>query len=142
MPGWRTLFARTETTEEGDESACLLPALVEGQCLQCERGERLDKQTQPPKPYTDATLLAAMTGVARHVSDPALKLILKETDGLGTEATRAGILELLFKRQFLCRQGKAIHATEAGAALVAALPEAAVRPDMTALWERDRNNFV
>ncbi len=136
-PGWRTLFSRAETAETQDEASPLLPRLSEGQSLQCERGERLDKQTQPPKPYTDATLLAAMTGVSRHVSDPALKLILRETDGLGTEATRAGILELLFKRQFLCKQGKAIHATEAGAALVAALPAAAVKPDMTALWERD-----
>ena len=76
-----------------------------------------------------------MTGIARFVQDAELRKVLRETDGLGTEATRAGIIELLFKRGFLQRQGKQIHATEAGKALIAALPEELSRPDMTAHWE-------
>ena len=76
-----------------------------------------------------------MTGIARFVKDPAIKGILKETDGLGTEATRASIIELLFKRQFLARQGKQIKATEAGKSFILALPEAMTAPDMTAHWE-------
>jgi DNA topoisomerase-3 len=76
-----------------------------------------------------------MTGIARYVNDAAIKKILKESDGLGTDATRAGIIELLFKRGFLQRQGKAITATEVGIALINALPEMATLPDMTAQWE-------
>ena len=55
-----------------------------------------------------------MTGIARYVSNPEIKKVLRDTDGLGTEATRAGIIELLFKREFLSRKGKEIRATEVG----------------------------
>ena len=82
-----------------------------------------------------AILLAAMTGIARFVKDLQIRKILKETDGLGTEATRAGIIELLFKRQFLIRKGKQIHSTATGRALIQSLPESATLPDMTAQWE-------
>ena len=130
-PGWRALMGK----EAQDENEGQLPPLTPGEVLQCERGELLEKMTQPPKAFTDASLLAAMTGIARFVQDPALRKVLRETDGLGTEATRAGIIELLFKRGFLIRQGKQIHASEVGKALIAALPEDLSRPDMTAHWE-------
>ncbi|MBV1920365.1 MAG: hypothetical protein KUG73_06760, partial [Pseudomonadales bacterium] len=61
--------------------------------------------------------------------------ILKDTDGLGTEATRAGILDLLFKRDYLTRQGKQIRSTAAGRGLIGSLPTSATTPDMTAQWE-------
>jgi len=76
-----------------------------------------------------------MTGIARFVKDPEIKKILRETDGLGTEATRAGIIELLFKRQFLTRQGKSIRSTPIGQNLILSLPESVSMPDMTAHWE-------
>lgn len=112
-----------------------LPALSKGDVLHCQRGEVLDKETTPPDAFTDATLLAAMTGINRFVQDPDIKSILKETDGLGTEATRASIIELLFKRDFLYREGKQIHATQTGTALISALPKETTVPDMTAKWE-------
>ncbi|MFC6673628.1 DNA topoisomerase III [Marinobacterium aestuariivivens] len=133
-PGWKTLFGR-QGQDDDREAQQLLPALEAGQVLQCERGELLEKMTQPPKPFTDATLLAAMTGIARFVEDAEVRRILKDTDGLGTEATRAGIIELLFRRGFLERQGKAIRATAAGRGLIDSLPEQATLPDMTARWE-------
>jgi DNA topoisomerase-3 len=92
--------------------------------------------TQAPKSFTDATLLAAMTGIARYVQDPEIRKTLRETDGLGTEATRAGIIDLLFRRRFLVRQGKSIKGTPTGRALILALPATATTPDMTALWEQ------
>ena len=101
----------------------------------CEKGEVVERQTQPPRHFTDATLLSAMTGIARFVQDKDLKKILRATDGLGTEATRAGIIELLFKRGFLTKKGRYIHSTDAGKALFHSLPEMATRPDMTAHWE-------
>jgi len=112
-----------------------LPIVKKGQILYCERGEVVSKKTQPPKPFTDATLLSAMTGIARFVQDKELKKILRETDGLGTEATRAGIIELLFKRGFLTKKGRNIHSTETGQILISALPDIATQPDMTAHWE-------
>ncbi|QSX28816.1 DNA topoisomerase III [Shewanella cyperi] len=137
-PGWKPLFGQQLEEDEGQSN---LPALNANEPLHCERGELLSKQTQPPKHFTDATLLAAMTGIARYVQSADIKKILKETDGLGTEATRAGIIELLFKRGFLVRQGKQILATDAGKGLIASLPEVATTADMTALWESRLNGI-
>ena len=61
--------------------------------------------------------------------------MLRQTDGLGIEATRADIIELLFKRGYLRRQGKTIFSTITGQALINALPQVATHPDLTALWE-------
>ncbi len=135
--GWCALFPR-KVNKDSDENGIdrqSIPVLTVGQVLKCERGEVKGKQTSPPKHFTEATLLAAMTGIARFVRDDRLRHVLKETDGLGTEATRAGILELLFKRRFLRRKGKQILATAEGTQLIGALPEDAVWPDMTAQWE-------
>ena len=112
-----------------------LPYLEKGMVLTCTKGEVVQKHTTPPAHFTDATLLAAMTGISRYVKDSQIKKILKETDGLGTEATRAGIIELLFKRRFLKRERKAIKATETGLALISVLPVGLSSPDLTAKWE-------
>ncbi|MBE9397117.1 DNA topoisomerase III [Pontibacterium sp. N1Y112] len=132
--GWKILLGK-QTPDKDDAEQQTLPALTQGQNLHSERGEVIEKITQPPKYFTDATLLAAMTGISRYVTDSDIRKVLKDTDGLGTEATRAGIIELLFKRGFLSREGKAIRATEAGGGLVDALPDSASKPDMTAHWE-------
>lgn len=138
--GWKVLFRSKNYQNDNDnpnnESNGVLTKLVKkGESVQCVDTELLNKETQPPKPFTDATLLSAMTGIARFVKDPEIKKILRETDGLGTEATRAGIIELLFKRQFLTRQGKTIRSTPVGRNLILSLPEMMSMPDMTAHWE-------
>lgn len=117
------------------QEAPVLPKLHQGQALKSLVPEIRERNTSPPPPFTEATLLSAMTGISRFVKDPELKKVLRETDGLGTEATRAGIIELLFKRGFLTRSGKTVLSTEAGRALIQALPELATQPDMTARWE-------
>ncbi|TBM20854.1 DNA topoisomerase III [Hafnia paralvei] len=131
--GWRALLGAKERDDEDEGSP--LPVVAKGDELLCEKGELMERQTQPPRPFTDATLLSAMTGIARFVQDKELKKILRATDGLGTEATRAGIIELLFRRTFLYKKGRYIHSSEAGRALIHCLPEIAARPDMTADWE-------
>lgn len=131
--GWRALLGAKERDEDNDGTP--LPVVAKGDELLCEKGEVVERQTQPPRHFTDATLLSAMTGIARFVQDKELKKVLRATDGLGTEATRAGIIELLFKRTFLVKKGRYIHSTDAGRALIHALPEMAGRPDMTAHWE-------
>ncbi|REL25461.1 DNA topoisomerase III [Thalassotalea euphylliae] len=147
--GWKSLFGGEKNTnsEDGQQSASpalaqLLSQLTQGQTLYCQQGHLREKQTEPPKHFTDASLLAAMTGIARFVTDKSLKAILKETDGLGTEATRAGIIDLLFKRGFLARQGKQIHATDTGKGLIDALPIDCTQPDMTARWESSLNQIA
>ncbi|MEX1056252.1 MAG: DNA topoisomerase, partial [Natronospirillum sp.] len=135
-PGWKALFpSARKASDDAAAPALPLPNLSQGEALQSLQAECLEKHTTPPKPFTEATLLAAMTGISRFVHDAALKSVLKDTDGLGTEATRAGIIELLFKRGFLLRQGKNIQATPAGKALIHALPERITAPDLTARWE-------
>ncbi|TCV99945.1 DNA topoisomerase III [Biostraticola tofi] len=131
--GWRSLLGSKERDEENDGTP--LPIVAKGYSLLCERGEVVARETQPPRPFTDASLLSAMTGIARFVQDKQLKKILRATDGLGTEATRAGIIELLFKRGFLFKKGRAIHASPTGRGLIHALPDSAASPDMTAQWE-------
>ncbi|CAH9059833.1 DNA topoisomerase 3 [Pseudoalteromonas sp. CIP111854] len=131
--GFKVLFTKQSKDEESLSS--FLPPLQQGQKVQCVDGQVQEKHTQPPQYYTDATLLSAMTGINRYVKDSEIKKILKETDGLGTEATRAGIIELLFKRDFLRREGKQIRASEVGHAMVDMLPESLTLPDRTALWE-------
>ncbi|MEH6571235.1 MAG: DNA topoisomerase, partial [Halioglobus sp.] len=136
--GWKALFP---TRKEGHKNEpalnTSLPSLKKRDACLCEKGQVLEKQTTPPKSFDDASLLAAMTGIARYVQDPDLRKVLKETDGLGTEATRAGIIELLFTREFLQRSGKQIRSTPAGRGLIHSLPEIAATPDMTARWETE-----
>ncbi len=112
-----------------------LPALRAGQQVHSLQADVVDRETAPPARFTDATLLAAMAGIGRFVDDDALRKVLRDTDGLGTEATRAGIIELLFARGFLTRVGRHIESTSTGRILIQALPPAATLPDMTARWE-------
>lgn len=129
VAGWKPLF----TTRD---EAPPLPPLTEGEPATVDAAGIDDKQTRPPEPFTDASLIKAMMHIARYVDDPAVKRTLRDTDGLGTEATRAGIIETLLTRGYLVRQGGALRATRTGQALIAALPEAATRPERTALWEQ------
>lgn len=145
--GWKVLI-NSEKNHQGlsgdmiHEDRVFLPELAKGDVLDCSDAELREKMTQHPKPFNDAMLLSAMTGISRFVQDKNIRRILRETDGLGTEATRASIIELLFKRQFLERRGQNIHASETGRALISALPERVTTPDMTARWEAALNDIV
>jgi DNA topoisomerase-3 len=146
--GWKVMFQSSKpksnanpNSEHDSFSEQLLPRLKQGETLHCEHGLIAEKVTVAPKAYNDASLLSAMTGIARFVQNTDIKKILKETDGLGTEATRAGIIDLLFNRGFLQRIGKNITATEVGTSLINALPKMATTPDMTAQWEATLNDI-
>ncbi|MCG6657904.1 DNA topoisomerase III [Halomonas campisalis] len=128
-PGWKPLF----TTRD---EAPPLPPLSEGERCRVEQTGVEDRETRPPEPFTDASLIKAMMNIARYVDEPAVRRTLRDSDGLGTEATRAGIIETLLQRGYLVRQGKTLRATRLGSALIASLPEAATRPERTALWEQ------
>ncbi|SFR77739.1 DNA topoisomerase-3 [Marinobacter daqiaonensis] len=134
-PGWKALEPRQRENNGGTTPRAPLPRLEKGDDVTCTDASVKERLTQPPSHFTDATLLSAMTNIARFVADPELRKTLRDTDGLGTEATRAAIIETLFRRDYLYREGRFIRATEKGRDLIHALPESISQPDMTALWE-------
>lgn len=79
----------------------VLPPLNKGDNCIVNGAAVEDKKTSPPPPFTEGTLIAAMKNAASFVSDPKLKKVLRDNAGLGTEATRAGVLETLFSRHYL-----------------------------------------
>lgn len=133
--GWKQLWPPLK------EPKATLPVLQQGQLLWSGEPMLEEKATQPPAYFNDASFLSALTGIARFVQDPELKAILRDTDGLGTEATRASMIELLFKRRYAERQGKVIRPTELGRRVIAALPDAVTTPDLTARWERQLSDI-
>jgi len=142
-PGWTSLgkASKEEDWEEktaDDEESGNIPVYQKNEKTQCEQAEVVSRTTKPPKPYTDGTLIAAMTRVHAFVDDPKLKARLRETSGIGTEATRAGIIETLLKREYIERRKKELRATEQGVQLVQMLRTVAptvVDPGTTAIWE-------
>ena len=137
-PGW-TKLGEQEDDEDGTPSESgKLPMLAEGQTLQCIEATVVARRTAPPKPYTDGTLIAAMTGIHKLVTDQKLKARLKETAGLGTEATRASMIEVLITREYAERKKKEIHPTGRGVQLIDMLRRVAPEladPGTTALQE-------
>ncbi len=137
-PGWRRALPEALTPAKGREAppAQALPALREGQDCRVTGVTLKDLWTQPPKPFTEGDLIKAMKNVAKLVDDPRLKQKLKDTTGIGTEATRAGIIQGLLDRGYLLKQGKALAATPAAFSLIDAVPRAIADPGTTAIWEQ------
>ena len=133
--GWCKASPAAVSDEEQEAQAPALPALREGETVTLTEVRACRKESEPPRAFTDATLMQAMVNIAAHVSDPHVKAILTEADGIGTPATRPAIIETLFERGYVERRGKSIVTTPIGRALVAGLPMAATTPDMTAEWE-------
>lgn len=133
--GWKSLFGKMADDDDKIDEA-VLPAMRAGQVCQVQGAEQKALQTKPPAPYNDGTLIAAMTNAAAFVTDAALKKVLKENAGIGTEATRAGIIDTLVKRGFLVREKKALRSTPLGRNLVDVLPGTLTNPGLTALWEQ------
>ncbi|MHC6226269.1 DNA topoisomerase III [Pseudomonas sp. X10] len=137
-PGWRRALPEALTPGKGREAppAQVLPALRQGQDCAVLGLHLKDLWTQPPKPFTEGDLIKAMKNVAKLVDDPRLKQKLKDTTGIGTEATRAGIIQGLLDRGYLVKQGKALCATPAAFSLIDAVPRAIADPGTTAIWEQ------
>ncbi|EEW3541418.1 type IA DNA topoisomerase [Escherichia coli] len=140
-------FLGTETTNEdesdNDDSAFeQLCKIRTGETLTTKEVVVNEKKTTPPPLFTEASLLAALVRVADFVTDPVIKKLLKDKDkdkkdehgGIGTPATRAAMLEALKKRNYITLEKGKLIPTDTGCALIDALPDIAVNPDMTALW--------
>ena len=137
--GWRQVLATPEPdAADGVEAqrSQVLPPMVSGLRCGVEQVELKALKTLPPKPYTQGELVKAMKGVAKLVDDPRLKQKLKETTGIGTEATRASTITGLLDRGYLLRKGRTIRASDAAFTLIDAVPAAIADPGMTAIWEQ------
>ena len=140
-PGWRMLFADKDkkAVEQGEASANdvgdgILPAFTVGESGS-HAPSATKKQTQPPKLYTEGTLLRAMESAGRTVDDEDLREAMKE-NGIGRPSTRAAIIETLFKRHYIARKGKSIIALPAGIELIATINEELLKSaKLTGLWE-------
>lgn len=135
--GWKVLepSARRPEGERGEEGAAELPpGLAEGAMVAVLGVEALKRRTQPPKRFTEATLLTAMETAGHSLEDKELSEAMKDC-GLGTPATRAQIIETLIKRGFLLRRGKSLEATDKGIRLIEVVHAEVKSPAMTGQWE-------
>ena len=132
--GWREIEklsrAASEEQDEDAEPETVLPPLAEGQTFDNPAAEISECYTQPPKAYTEDTLLSAMENAGKEETPEDA-----ERKGLGTTATRAGIIEKLISAGFAERKGKKLIPTKDGYNLVAILPDSLTSPQLTAEWE-------
>ncbi|MGG5964834.1 DNA topoisomerase 3 [Salmonella enterica] len=128
--------------EENSAAFDILSRLRTGETITCQNVDVKEQKTKPQPLFTEASLLAALVRVADFVSNPRIKQLLKEKDkdkkdehgGIGTPATRATIIETLKKRNYISVEKGKFIPTEAGLALIDALPDSVTQPDMTAVW--------
>ncbi len=139
-PGWRGVYAKNpneddDADEKTTDEERTLPTFVKG-----ESGEHIptltEKQTTPPKHYTEATLLRAMETAGKFVNDEELRAALKE-NGIGRPSSRASIIETLFKRKYIQRNRKRIVATPLGIQLIDIIKEKLLTScELTGIWEK------
>jgi len=133
--GWKALAGGKDPQDREPP----LPPVQDGEKGRVESARIEERQTKPPKPYTEGTLVADMVNVRKFVEDPRLKKILKETSGLGEESSRPNILETLKRRGYLevRKSGKAkqIRSTELGRKFIELMPQPVKDPGVTAVWE-------
>ncbi|MGN0048655.1 MAG: DNA topoisomerase 3 [Bacteroides sp.] len=140
-PGWRVVFATPasstsdEKEEREGENEQALPAFVKGESGP-HQPNLIEKWTQPPRPYTEATLLRAMETAGKLVDNDELRDALKE-NGIGRPSTRAAIIETLFKRNYIRKEKKNLIATSTGVELIQTIREELLKSaELTGIWEK------
>ncbi len=139
--GWRVVdppardrSASSANDDDGEETE--LPPLKARDEVETLKAEALKKQTKAPPRYTESSLLGAMETAGKRVEDEELRLAMKES-GLGTPATRASVIEMLLRREYVTREKKALVATQKGADLIGMLPSPLLKSaELTGNWER------
>ena len=131
IAGWKAIEGEKPEREDPP-----VPHLEKGEAVAIDSTKVTDRQTKPPARYTEGTLIRAMTRVAAEVEDPGMRAILREHDGIGTEATRAEIIQTLKSRGFIEVRRKSLHSTPRGRELIAAIPKELKDPSTTAVMER------
>ena len=136
--GWKELYANLQNVKANDDELEVnLPKMAKGDAVEYQKGSTLKRTTKPPPRFTPATLIQGMKEIHKYVKSEAAKKQLKDVYGIGTEATRATIIDDLIKRHFLTTTGKAkvLKPTDQAYLLVDALPDEMTYPDATAIWE-------
>jgi DNA topoisomerase-3 len=139
VPGWRGVYGeavdRDARSDDDEGREQQLPRLERGEAADVREVEALEKETKPPRRYTDASLLAAMETAGKLVDDDELREAMKES-GIGTPATRAAIIERLIDVGYLEREGRALIATEKGRNVIRLLGRHPLTsPGLTGEWE-------
>ena len=136
-PGWRVVYANQQKTQDDDktdDSSRVLPPFTVGESGPHTPGLQ-KKTTQPPKYFTEGTLLKAMETAGSIVDDEDMREALK-ANGIGRPSTRAAIIEILFKRGYIVRERKSLRATQAGIDLINLIREDLLKsPKLTGIWE-------
>ncbi|HEX6715419.1 MAG TPA: DNA topoisomerase 3 [Thermoleophilaceae bacterium] len=143
--GWRGVYGEEIQSRDGGEDDTggeqLLPPLGQGEGVKTLKVESLSKETQPPRRYTEASLLGAMEGAGKEITDDEMREAMKES-GIGTPATRAAIIERLISVGYIEREGRALHATEKGVKVIELLGEHVITSaELTGDWERRLNKI-
>lgn len=142
--GWqgveRKIVPAKGKKEKGNEDQ-KLPPLLEGELHKIAEAKVLKKKTNPPKAYTESSLLSAMENAGRFVEDETLKEQMKDS-GLGTPATRAAIIERLISVGYITRKGKNLIPTEKGMQLIQVVPEELRSPQTTGKWEKGLSSIA
>ncbi len=132
-PGWQALY-KNDAANQNDKTQKILPNFVKGESGPQQPSVAQGKTT-PPKPYNEASLLSIMESAGKTCDDEQLKEALKEK-GLGTPATRASIIEVLIKRNYIQRQKKTLLSTESGRHLISIIADDRLKSaSMTGEWE-------
>jgi DNA topoisomerase III len=138
-PGWRAVYGDQPEGERGDDDSGgdqLLPKLEQGESVETRSVEFLRKETQPPRRFSDASLLGAMETAGKEIEDAELREAMKDS-GIGTPATRAGIIELLIGREYIEREGRSLVATEKGIQVIRLLNgHQLTSAELTGNWEK------
>src|SRR5215213_6340896 len=137
--GWKAVYGEEVDQPRGEDDTGgdqLLPKLDQGEPVQTLEVESIRKETQPPRRFTDASLLGAMETAGKEVEDAELREAMKDS-GIGTPATRASIIELLVNREYVEREGRSLIATEKGIQVIRLLNgHQLTSPELTGSWER------
>ena len=134
-PGWRVVFETSEENDEASEESKSLPAFVKGESGAHEPVLK-EKTTTPPAYYTEATLLRAMETAGKTVENDELREAMKE-NGIGRPSTRAAIIEKLYQRKYIVKQGKSLRATETGINLIHTIISPLLKSaELTGIWEK------
>ncbi|MEY2341548.1 DNA topoisomerase 3 [Acidithiobacillus sp. IBUN Pt1247-S3] len=141
--GWKVLHgAGSDAAEDEEDTAGSLPDWKAGMQVPVSRFALRAQQTRPPSRFTDGTLIEAMSQVHRFVTDERMRALLKENAGIGTEATRAAIVEKLLEQQYLQRKGKQLISTPMGRSLIDRMSPDLSDPVTTARWEEILNQIA
>ncbi|MGL4791484.1 MAG: DNA topoisomerase III [Anaerotignaceae bacterium] len=139
--GWMALYKNNQPQKTTKNEELVLPPLKEGETVNIVKAKSVKKKTQPPKLFTEASLLSAMENAGRFIEDEVLREKFKDS-GLGTPATRAATIERLINVGYIVRKGKNLIPTEKALKIIDILPDQLKSPQTTGKWEKGLSSIA